>query len=60
MRVCPSVELGLGGGFDANGSTESFELVTEDNNGEGGKKPCAEGNGTHPSKREAFWVKTMQ
>ncbi|KAF3707467.1 Protein FAM91A1 [Channa argus] len=25
----------LGGGLDTNGSTESFELVTEDNNGEG-------------------------
>uniref|UniRef100_A0A3P8YLS2 Family with sequence similarity 91 member A1 n=1 Tax=Esox lucius TaxID=8010 RepID=A0A3P8YLS2_ESOLU len=31
----------LGGGFDANGSTESFELVTEDNNGDGkGKQPA--------------------
>lgn len=25
----------LGGGLDTNGSTESFELVTEENNGEG-------------------------
>lgn len=28
----------LGGGMDANGSTESFELVTEENNGEGKAK----------------------
>ncbi|XP_003968984.1 protein FAM91A1 isoform X1 [Takifugu rubripes] len=28
----------LGGGIDTNGSTESFELVTEDNNGEGKAK----------------------
>lgn len=25
----------LGGGLDTNGSTESFELVTEENNGDG-------------------------
>lgn len=28
----------LGGGIDTNSSTESFELVTEDNNGEGKAK----------------------
>ncbi|XP_038580841.1 protein FAM91A1 isoform X1 [Micropterus salmoides] len=31
----------LGGGLDTNGSTESFELVTEENNGEGKVKPDA-------------------
>ncbi|XP_060948644.1 protein FAM91A1 [Limanda limanda] len=31
----------LGGGLDTNGSTESFELVTEENNGEGKVKPEA-------------------
>ncbi|KAJ7991920.1 hypothetical protein DPEC_G00288870 [Dallia pectoralis] len=31
----------LGGGFDPNGSTESFELVSEDNNGDGkGRQPA--------------------
>ena len=32
----------LGGGMDTNGSTESFELVTEDNNGEGKAKTDGE------------------
>lgn len=31
----------LGGGLDTNGSTESFELVTEENNGDGKSKPDA-------------------
>ncbi|KAI1901681.1 hypothetical protein AGOR_G00036900 [Albula goreensis] len=35
-------DIELGGGFDANGSTESFELVTEENNGDGNKKQGAE------------------
>ncbi|KAJ8402972.1 hypothetical protein AAFF_G00358880 [Aldrovandia affinis] len=35
-------DVELGGGFDANGSTESFELVTEENNGEGNKKQATE------------------
>lgn len=40
-RKWPLVLLGdthLGGAMDTNGSTESFELVTEDNNGEGKAK----------------------
>ncbi|KAG5264528.1 hypothetical protein AALO_G00255230 [Alosa alosa] len=42
-------ELEMGGGFDANGSTESFELVTEDNNGD--RKP-----GVEASSCEDEWV----
>lgn len=33
----PSGDTHLGGGLDTNGSTESFELVTEENNGDGNK-----------------------
>lgn len=33
----------LSGVLDANGSNESFELVTEENNGDGGKKQGTEG-----------------
>lgn len=33
----------FGTGFDANGSSESFELVTEENNGDGSKKQGTEG-----------------
>ncbi|KAL7830271.1 hypothetical protein SRHO_G00313980 [Serrasalmus rhombeus] len=33
----------LGAGFDANGSNESFELVAEENNGDGGKRHGTEG-----------------
>lgn len=37
----PSGDTHLGGGLDTNGSTESFELVTEENNGDG--KPKTDG-----------------
>lgn len=33
----------FGTGFDPNGSSESFELVTEENNGDGSKKQGTEG-----------------
>lgn len=33
----------FGTGFDANGSSESFELVTEENNGDGSKKQGTDG-----------------
>lgn len=33
----------FGAGFDANGSNESFELVTEENNGDGSKRQGTEG-----------------
>lgn len=33
----------FGTGFDANGSSESFELVTEENSGDGSKKQGTEG-----------------
>lgn len=33
----------FGTGFDANGSSESFELVTDENNGDGSKKQGTEG-----------------
>ncbi len=33
----------LSGVLDVNGSNESFELVTEENNGDGSKKPGTEG-----------------
>lgn len=33
----------FGTGFDANGSSESFELVTEENNGDGSTKQGTEG-----------------
>ncbi|KAK3508445.1 hypothetical protein QTP70_029433 [Hemibagrus guttatus] len=41
----------FGTGFDANGSSESFELVTEENNGDGSKK-----QGTEGSSCEDEWV----
>ncbi|KAK2887066.1 hypothetical protein Q8A67_015294 [Cirrhinus molitorella] len=41
----------LSGVLDANGSNESFELVTEENNGDGSKKP-----GTEGSSSEDEWV----
>uniref|UniRef100_A0A672YTJ7 Family with sequence similarity 91 member A1 n=1 Tax=Sphaeramia orbicularis TaxID=375764 RepID=A0A672YTJ7_9TELE len=40
-RLSDSGDTHLGGGLDTNGSTESFELVTEENNGESkGKTDC--------------------
>ncbi|TSK28196.1 Protein FAM91A1 [Bagarius yarrelli] len=44
-------EAEFGTGFDANGSSESFELVTEENNGDCGKKQATEG-----SSSEDEWV----
>uniref|UniRef100_A0A8C1FN26 Family with sequence similarity 91 member A1 n=1 Tax=Cyprinus carpio carpio TaxID=630221 RepID=A0A8C1FN26_CYPCA len=41
----------LSGVLDVNGSNESFELVTEENNGDGSKKP-----GTEGSSSEDEWV----
>uniref|UniRef100_A0A672MH92 Protein FAM91A1-like n=1 Tax=Sinocyclocheilus grahami TaxID=75366 RepID=A0A672MH92_SINGR len=41
----------LSGVLDASGSNESFELVTEENNGDGSKKP-----GTEVSSSEDEWV----
>uniref|UniRef100_A0A8C2E7Q0 Family with sequence similarity 91 member A1 n=1 Tax=Cyprinus carpio TaxID=7962 RepID=A0A8C2E7Q0_CYPCA len=41
----------LSGVLDASGSNESFELVTEENNGDGSKKPGSEG-----SSSEDEWV----
>uniref|UniRef100_A0A8C1BT86 Family with sequence similarity 91 member A1 n=2 Tax=Cyprinus carpio TaxID=7962 RepID=A0A8C1BT86_CYPCA len=41
----------LSGVLDASGSNESFELVTEENNGDGSKKP-----GTEGSSSEDEWV----
>uniref|UniRef100_A0A673KLK4 Protein FAM91A1-like n=1 Tax=Sinocyclocheilus rhinocerous TaxID=307959 RepID=A0A673KLK4_9TELE len=41
----------LSGVLEANGSNESFELVTEENNGDGSKKP-----GTEGSSSEDEWV----
>lgn len=42
MMACrvfpPAGDTHLGGGLDTNGSTESFELVTEENNGDGKSK----------------------
>uniref|UniRef100_A0AAR2KL49 Family with sequence similarity 91 member A1 n=1 Tax=Pygocentrus nattereri TaxID=42514 RepID=A0AAR2KL49_PYGNA len=38
----------LGAGFDANGSNESFELVAEENNGDGSKRHGTEGG--------TYWV----
>lgn len=42
----------FGTGFDANGSSESFELVTEENNGDGSKKQGTEGTSEQLTKGE--------